>query len=85
MTHIDHGIGIFSGLEIIDVNGKPQEAIRLIYKDNDVLYVSIHSLHRISKYSGKEGTLPKMNKIGSQTWAATKVKPKQKSKKLPLI
>ena len=85
VTHIDHGIGIFSGLEIIDVNGKPQEAIRLIYKDNDVLYVSIHSLHRISKYSSKEGTVPKMNKIGSQTWAATKSKTKQKSKKLPLI
>jgi len=49
VTHIDHGIGKFSGLETIDVNGKPQEAIRLIYKDNDVLYVGIHSLHRISK------------------------------------
>ncbi|MCC7452543.1 MAG: transcription-repair coupling factor, partial [Crocinitomix sp.] len=82
VTHIDHGIGIFSGLEIIDVNGKPQEAIRLIYKDNDVLYVSIHSLHRISKYSGKEGTLPKMNKIGSQTWAATKSKTKAKIKEI---
>jgi transcription-repair coupling factor (superfamily II helicase) len=82
VTHIDHGIGIFSGLEIIDVNGKPQEAIRLIYKDNDVLYVSIHSLHRISKYSSKEGTVPKMNKIGSQTWAATKSKTKAKIKEI---
>ncbi len=82
VTHIDHGIGTFSGLEIIDVNGKPQEAIRLMYKDNDVLYVSIHSLHRISKYSGKEGTQPKMNKIGSQTWSNTKKKTKSKIKEI---
>jgi len=82
VTHIDHGIGIFSGLEIIDVNGKPQEAIRLIYKDNDVLYVSIHSLHRISKYSGKEGTVPKMNKIGTQAWANTKNKTKSRIKEI---
>ena len=52
VTHIDHGVGRFSGLETIDVNGKPQETIRLVYKDNDVLYVSIHSLHRISKFTG---------------------------------
>ena len=82
VTHIDHGIGVFSGLEIIDVNGKPQEAIRLIYKDNDVLYVSIHSLHRISKYSGKEGTVPKMNKIGTQAWANTKNKTKSRIKEI---
>ena len=82
VTHIDHGIGVFSGLEIIDVNGKPQEAIRLIYKDNDVLYVWIHSLHRISKYSGKEGTVPKMNKIGTQAWANTKNKTKSRIKEI---
>ena len=82
VTHIDHGIGKFSGLEIIDVNGKPQEAIRLIYRDNDVLYVSIHSLHRIAKYSGKEGTQPKMNKIGTQTWNNTKKKTKSKIKEI---
>tara|TARA_B110000037_G_scaffold33143_2_gene40053 strand:- start:32966 stop:36295 length:3330 start_codon:yes stop_codon:yes gene_type:complete len=82
VTHIDHGIGKFSGLEIIDVNGKPQEAIRLLYRDNDVLYVSIHSLHRISKYSGKEGTQPKMNKIGTQTWSNTKKKTKSKIKEI---
>ena len=82
VTHIDHGIGKFSGLEIIDVNGKPQEAIRLIYKDNDVLYVSIHSLHRIAKYTGKEGTQPKMNKIGSQAWSNTKKKTKSKIKEI---
>lgn len=82
VTHIDHGIGKFSGLEIIDVNGKPQEAIRLVYKDNDVLYVSIHSLHRISKYSGKDGTEPTMNKIGSQQWSNAKKKTKSRVKEL---
>jgi transcription-repair coupling factor (superfamily II helicase) len=82
VTHIDHGIGQFSGLELIDVNGKPQETIRLLYKDNDVLYVSIHSLHRISKYSGKEGTQPKMNKIGSPVWNNTKNKTKAKVKEI---
>lgn len=82
VTHIDHGIGKFSGLEIIDVNGKPQEAIRLVYKDNDVLYVSIHSLHRISKYSGKDGTEPSMSKIGSQQWSNAKKKTKSKVKEI---
>ena len=82
VTHIDHGIGQFSGLEMIDVNGKPQEAIRLIYKDNDVLYVSIHSLHRISKYTGKDGTQPKMNKIGSPQWDKVKKKTKARVKEI---
>ena len=82
VVHIDHGIGEFSGLEKIEVNGKFQEAIRLIYKDNDVLYVSIHSLHRISKYSGKEGTVPKINKLGSQSWQKLKSKTKSKIKEL---
>ncbi|MDX1349412.1 MAG: transcription-repair coupling factor [Putridiphycobacter sp.] len=82
VAHIDHGIGQFSGLEIIDVNGKPQEAIRLIYKDNDVLYVSIHSLHRISKYTGKDGTQPKMNKIGSPQWDKVKKKTKARVKEI---
>ena len=66
VTHVDHGVGQFSGLQTIDVNGKPQEAIRLIYRDGDVLYVSIHSLHRISKFTGKDGIAPKMNKLGTQ-------------------
>ena len=82
VTHIDHGIGQFSGLQTIDVNGKPQEAIRLIYKDNDVLYVSIHSLHRISKFTGKDGTVPKMNKLGTQAWATLKKKTKKKIKEI---
>lgn len=82
ITHVDHGVGKFSGLEIIDVDGKPQEAIRLIYKDNDVLYVSIHSLHRISKFSGKDGGMPKMNKLGTQTWSNLKKKTKKKVKEV---
>jgi transcription-repair coupling factor (superfamily II helicase) len=82
VTHIDHGVGRFSGLETIDVNGKPQEAIRLVYKDNDVLYVSIHSLHRISKFTGKDGTVPKMNKLGTQTWSKLKKKTKKKIKEI---
>jgi transcription-repair coupling factor (superfamily II helicase) len=82
VTHIDHGVGQFSGLQTIDVNGKPQEAIRLLYRDGDVLYVSIHSLHRISKFTGKEGTAPKMNKLGTQTWATLKNKTKTKIKEI---
>ena len=80
VTHIDHGVGKYAGLEKIDVNGKLQEAIRLVYKDNDILYVSIHSLHRISKFTGKEGTEPKLNKLGSGTWNALKHKTKSKVK-----
>ncbi|MBL4863185.1 MAG: transcription-repair coupling factor [Crocinitomicaceae bacterium] len=82
VTHIDHGVGKFSGLETIDVNGKPQEAIRLLYRDNDVLYVGIHSLHRISKFTGKDGAAPKMNKLGTATWANLKKKTKKKIKEL---
>ena len=80
VTHIDHGVGRFAGLEAIIVNGKPQEAVRLIYKDNDILYVSIHSLHRIAKYTGKEGTVPTLHKLGSASWATLKQKTKKKVK-----
>lgn len=82
VTHVDHGVGVFSGLEKIDVNGKEQEAIRLIYRDNDILYVSIHSLHRISKYSGKDGTQPKIHKLGSPEWQTKKQKTKKRIKEL---
>lgn len=82
VTHIDHGVGKFSGLETIDVNGKPQEAIRLIYRDGDVLYVGIHSLHRISKYTGKEGNVPAVNKLGTQAWSNLKKKTKTRIKEL---
>lgn len=76
VVHIDHGVGQFSGLEKIDVNGKMQEAVRLLYKGGDILYVSIHSLHRITKFTGKEGTQPNLNKLGSPAWVAAKTKAK---------
>jgi transcription-repair coupling factor (superfamily II helicase) len=82
VVHTDHGIGEFSGLEKIDAQGKEQEAIRLIYKGGDILYVSIHSLHRISKFSGKEGTAPTLNKLGSSSWAMAKQKAKKKIKEV---
>ncbi len=80
ITHIDHGIGRFAGLEKIDVNGTPQEAIRLIYKDNDVLYISIHSLHRISRFVSSEGKEPALHKLGGTAWATLKSKTKKKVK-----
>lgn len=82
VTHIDHGVGQFAGLEKIDVNGKPQEAVKLIYKDGDSVFVSIHSLHRIARYSGKEGKEPVLNKIGSNTWQTLKAKTKKRVKEL---
>lgn len=80
VTHIDHGVGRFDGLQMIDNNGKKQEAIRLIYKNNDILYISIHSLHRISKYVGKDGTPPTLNKLGTKTWSNLKNKTKSRVK-----
>ncbi len=80
VTHIDHGVGRFDGLEKIYNEGKEQEAIRLIYKDGDLLYISIHSLHRISKFVGKEGTAPSMNRLGSDAWNKLKEKTKKKVK-----
>jgi transcription-repair coupling factor (superfamily II helicase) len=81
-THIDHGIGRFGGLVKLNVNRKEQEAVKLVYKDNDFLYVSIHSLHRISKYTGKEGNVPRIDKIGSTTWATLKQKTKRNVKEV---
>jgi transcription-repair coupling factor (superfamily II helicase) len=80
VTHIDHGVGVYSGLQKIDVNGNMQEAIRILYKDNDVLYVNINSLHKISKYTGKEGTVPRVNKLGSDAWQKLKNKTKKQVK-----
>lgn len=80
VTHIDHGVGVYSGLEKIEINGQIQEAVRLIYRDNDLLYVNINSLHKISKYAGKDGTAPKLNKIGSDAWEQLKRKTKAKVK-----
>ena len=80
VTHIDHGIGKFGGLQKIEVEGKMQEAIKLAYADNDIVYVSIHSLHKISKYTGKDGVPPKIYKLGSGAWKALKQKTKARVK-----
>ncbi len=82
VTHIDHGIGRFGGLQKIQVEGKPQEAIKLVYGDRDILYVSIHSLHKISKFNGKDGTPPKIYKLGSGAWKKLKEKTKSRVKKI---
>ena len=82
VTHIDHGIGKFGGLQKIENNGKVQEAIKLIYKDNDVLYVSIYALHKIAKFNSKEGTAPILNKLGSPAWENLKKKTKRKVKEI---
>ncbi|PQJ75759.1 transcription-repair coupling factor [Polaribacter gangjinensis] len=80
VTHMDHGIGKFAGLQKIDVNGKKQEAIKLIYGDRDILYVSIHSLHKISKFNGKDGKPPKIYKLGSGSWKKITQKTKARVK-----
>ncbi|MEO6670340.1 MAG: transcription-repair coupling factor [Ferruginibacter sp.] len=80
VSHIDHGVGVYSGLQKIEANGRLQEAVRIQYKDGDLLYVNISSLHKISKYSGKEGTVPKMNKLGSDVWNKLKEKTKKQVK-----
>lgn len=82
VTHIDHGIGKFGGLQKIDVNGKKQEAIKLIYGERDILYVSIHSLHKITRYSSKDGKAPKVYKLGSPAWKKLKAKTKTKVKQI---
>ena len=82
VTHMDHGVGTYSGLQKIEINGKVQEAVRIIYKDSDILYVNINSLHKISKYTGKEGTVPKINKLGSDVWNKLKEKTKTKVKEI---
>ena len=80
VTHIDHGVGRFAGLEKMEVNGRTQEVIRLIYKNDDTLYISIHSLHKISRYVGKEGTEPTLNRLGSSQWQVLKQKTKKQVK-----
>jgi transcription-repair coupling factor (superfamily II helicase) len=80
VVHIDHGIGIFGGIEKVEINGRWQEVIKLVYKDNDVLYVGVNSLHRISKYRGKDGEPPKIYKLGSNNWQKLKQATKKKIK-----
>lgn len=80
VVHMDHGVGRFSGLEKIDISGRIQESVRLIYQSNDILYVGINSLHKISKYVGKDGTPPPLSKIGGDAWKNLKRKTKAKVK-----
>ena len=80
IVHIDHGIGRFAGLIKTDVNGRPQEVIKLVYQNDDIILVSIHALHKLSKYRGKEGVPPKINKLGSGAWNRLKEKTKTKLK-----
>ena len=82
VTHIDHGIGKFGGLQKIDIEGKQQEAIKLIYGERDILYLSIHSLHKISKYNGKDGAVPKIYKLGSAVWKKLKQKTKARVREI---
>ena len=82
VVHIDHGVGVFSGLQKVQNGGQTQEAVRIIYRDNDILYVNINSLHKISKYTGKEGHVPKVNKLGSDVWVKLKEKTKGKVKEI---
>lgn len=80
VTHIDHGIAKFAGLQTIEIGGQKQEAVRLNFKNNDLVYVSIHSLHKISKYLGKEGDTPQLSKLGSDAWKQLKARTKRKIK-----
>lgn len=80
VVHADYGVGRFAGMDYVEVSGNKQEAIRLVYRDDDLLYVSIHSLHKISRYSGKEGTPPNINKLGTQDWENKKKKVKKQVK-----
>ncbi len=78
VVHVDYGIGRFAGLDSVDINGRKQEAMRLVYRDDDLLYISVHSLHKVSKYSGKEGVPPNISKLGSQDWENKKKRVKKK-------
>lgn len=80
VTHIDHGIAKFGGLQTIEIGGQKQEAVRLNFKNNDIVYVSIHSLHKISKYVGREGDTPQLSKLGSDAWKQLKARTKRKIK-----
>jgi transcription-repair coupling factor (superfamily II helicase) len=82
VTHIDHGIGKFGGLQKIDVDGNTQEAIKLVYGEGDILYLSIHALHKITKFNGKDGQKPKIYKLGSKAWKKLKQKTKSRVKKI---
>ncbi len=80
LVHVDHGIGQFGGLTHTEIAGKRQEAIKVVYKNGDLIYVSIHSLHKLSKYRSKEGEAPKLNRLGTGAWERMKERTKSKMK-----
>lgn len=81
IVHIDHGVGVFGGLvRIRDDKGRMHEVVKLMYKDNDVVFVSVHSLHKISRYKSKDSIPPKINRLGSKTWQTLKSNAKAKVK-----
>ena len=80
IVHVDHGVGRFAGLLRTDVGGRTQEMIKLVYANNDIIFVSIHALHKLAKYRGKEGVAPKVNRIGSGAWNRMKERTKSKLK-----
>lgn len=80
VTHIDHGVGRYSGLEKIEIKGQTQESLRIVYRNNDVLYVSINSLHKIARFTGEEGKAPALSKLGTDTWSKLKSKTKKQIK-----
>ncbi len=80
VTHIDHGVGKYMGLVTIEVNGHRQESMRLTYKNNDVLYVSINAMHKVTRYIGKDGTIPVIDRLGSDRWKKLKARTKRKIK-----
>ena len=81
VVHIDHGVGVFGGLvKMTDDKGRVHEVVKLIYKDNDVVFVSVHSLHKISRFRSKEGEMPRINKLGSRTWSTMKSSAKSRVK-----
>ena len=82
VTHIDHGIGKYAGLQKIEIDGKMQESMKIIYGERDILFLSIHAIHKISKYNGKDGKTPKIYKLGSKAWALLKQKTKKNVKKI---
>ena len=82
ITHIDHGIGQFNGLHKISNNNQTQEVIKLSYRGGDILYISIHDLHKIAKFSAKEGSSPKMHQLGTPTWNKSKQKTKNRVKEI---
>lgn len=82
VVHVDHGIGVYQGLAKMEMNGRDQEVIKLVYKDEDLLFISIHSLHKITKYVGKDGAPPMIHRLGSGVWERTKERTKTRVKDL---